>query len=123
MVPQELMMHVAAIWYVIDQNEPSYPQLVELSCSENPTKEEVEKAAVDFYMDAYDNASMQYQESYGEAFPAPKLSVEWNHTYGDVAVYENDDDGHFYYKLFIGLPLKLRYKFGLISNEAGFTAG
>ena len=81
-------MLVAAITYAQGQNEPSYPQMLELSC-ERPVTREGAEAAVREYFDK-----------------SPIAQFEWFGSWGDLeAEFADGDDGEY---VFVGFPKDVR---------------
>jgi len=80
-------MLVAAIRYTQEQNEPSYPQMLELGC-ERPVTREGAEAAV--------------REYFGKS---PIAKFEWFGSYGDLEAEFADDDGEF---AFVSFPRDIR---------------
>lgn len=93
-------MICAAIGYLIDQNEPSPPYLVDLVCPDDPTKEELVAAAVAHHQN-FDNDTED-----ALTFEELVETAEFGHAYGDLAI-GNDP------YTFFGLPEHVRKKFGL----------
>src|SRR5262245_48174948 len=86
-------MQVAAIWYAIDQNEPSMPFLLDLKVSGPPTKEELEQALIA-------EACSYYAEMESNLDPEDRREVDFkvsNNPYLGLCV---GDDPY----LFVGLP-------------------
>ena len=81
-------MLVAAITYAQGQNEPSYPQMLELGC-ERPVTREGAEAAVREYFDK-----------------SPIAQFEWFGSWGDLeAEFADGDDGEY---VFVGFPKDVR---------------
>ncbi len=81
-------MLVAAITYAQEQNEPSYPQMLELGC-ERPVTREGAEAAVREYFDK-----------------SPIAKFEWFGSWGDLeAEFADGDDGEF---VFVSFPRDVR---------------
>ena len=81
-------MLVAAITYTQEQNEPSYPRMLELSC-ERPVTREGAEAAVREYFDK-----------------SPIAQFEWFGSWGDLEAEFADGDGGEY--VFVGFPKDVR---------------
>lgn len=96
-------MICAAIFYMIDQNEPSPPYLVELACSDDPTKEELVAAAAAHHLIGFDN-SEDDEDYHIPTVEETVKTAEFGHAYGDLAI---GDDPY----TFFGLPDHLRKKF------------
>lgn len=98
------MATTAAIWYCIDQNEPSSPFLLELDCPQVPTAQELEKALIAHVRKLYQDEIAEYAEEEGIAPENVGVRVRQETDYGDLAVECQWQSSIF---LFVGLPKQL----------------
>jgi hypothetical protein len=112
------MLTCAAIWYTVEQNEPSSPFLLELDCPETPTKDELERALI---ANAANAAGHEGYDDHGNLMPFEQVVAQMRvgtDDYSDLVVGTEDSDNY----LFIGLPgrldhLKAQFK---SRSELGF---
>lgn len=99
------MLTVAATEYLVDQNAPSNPFLLELDCSKNPTRDQiiaaVKKEGNRLLQIIKDDLGDDGDHGWDDY---PKMITE--DTYGDLCC-EYDKDTY----LFIGLPERLKHFF------------
>lgn len=90
------MLTVAATEYMVGQNEPSKPYLLDLACPANPTKEELIAAVLEAGQNLRD-------EDLGDEDEEFEIVLITDNEYCDIGC-EYDDDTY----LFIGLPDHVR---------------